>query len=168
MANFVTTGLLGVAFAAGVRRTLHPGRAGTWGPLLIGAYGVGLIAAGIFAADPAFSFPVGSPAGIPAELSWHAVVHGIAASTAFLSLTVACFVFVRRFAANRVWGWAAYCALTGVAAVALSPLGGNGGAQRASGHRCGSHLRMDLRPGVSAAPPTGEGGFATREWLAGS
>src|SRR2546423_12738794 len=41
--NFVATGLLVLALAAGVRRALHPGRAGTWGPLLLGAYGVRLL-----------------------------------------------------------------------------------------------------------------------------
>jgi uncharacterized protein DUF998 len=33
------------ALAVGVRRALHPGRAGTWGPPLIGAYGVGFTVA---------------------------------------------------------------------------------------------------------------------------
>jgi Protein of unknown function (DUF998) len=39
IANFVVSGLLAIAFAVGSRRVLHPGRAGTWGPLLLGLYG---------------------------------------------------------------------------------------------------------------------------------
>lgn len=31
IANFVVTGLLAILFAAGIRRALHPGRAGTSG-----------------------------------------------------------------------------------------------------------------------------------------
>lgn len=127
IANFVVTGLLTIAFAAGVRRALQHGRAATAGPLLVGAYGVGLIAAGVFVADPAFGFPAGAPEGRPAHLSWHAIVHGIAAGLALLSLTAACFVFARRFAALRRGGWVAYCAATGVATLALSPLAGEEG-----------------------------------------
>jgi hypothetical protein len=37
IANFVVTGALFVACAVGLRRVLHPGRAGTWGPRLVGA-----------------------------------------------------------------------------------------------------------------------------------
>jgi hypothetical protein len=40
--NFVTAGLLFLGAAVGVRRVLHGGRAGTWGPLLLGAFGAPL------------------------------------------------------------------------------------------------------------------------------
>jgi len=49
--NFILSGLLVIACAVGMRRALHEGRAGTWGPLLVGAYGLGLVAAGVFVAD---------------------------------------------------------------------------------------------------------------------
>jgi len=94
ISNFVVSGLLSVAFAVGLRWVLHPGRAGTWGPLLVGAYGVGLIMGGVFVADPALGFPPGTPQGVPDQLSWHAVLHAIAPPMAFLSLIVACLVFV--------------------------------------------------------------------------
>jgi hypothetical protein len=42
IANFVVTGLLYVACAVGMWRVLHPGRSGTWGPVLVGGFGVGL------------------------------------------------------------------------------------------------------------------------------
>ena len=123
IANFVVTGLLAVACAVGMWRVLHPGRSGTWGPLLVGAYGVGLIAAGAFPTDPAVGFPPGAPAGLPDTMSWHSILHSIAFFVAFLSLTAACFVFVRRFAVLRQSGWAAYCVATGVAAPALIAVG---------------------------------------------
>src|SRR5437588_13055415 len=53
IANFVLAGVLNLLYAVGLRRSLHPGRAGTWGPLLIGAYGIGLVAVGVFTTDPA-------------------------------------------------------------------------------------------------------------------
>src|SRR5437899_8471255 len=43
IANFALAGVLNLLYAVGLWRRLHPGRAGTWGPLLIGAYGLGLI-----------------------------------------------------------------------------------------------------------------------------
>ena len=116
--NFIVTGLLAVMCAVGMRRLLHPGRGGTWGPLLIGIYGVGMIVGGIFHPDPGLGFPPGAPAGMPTAMSWHAVVHSIAFYTAFLSLIVDCFVFVRRFTSQGYRGWGIYCAATGV----VSPL----------------------------------------------
>jgi hypothetical membrane protein len=117
--NFVVTGVLSVAFAIGLRRMLHPGRGQTWAPLLVGAYGVGLIAGGVFVADPALGFPPGTPDAIPEQLSWHGMVHAVAPPLAFLSLIAACFVLVRRFAALGQRGWAAYSAATGVAMLGL-------------------------------------------------
>jgi hypothetical membrane protein len=116
--NFVVTGLLTVAAAVGMRRVLHPGRGGTWGPLLVGAYGVGLVAAGIFVADPADGFPPGTPPGTPDQLSWHGALHFAVAGLAFLSLIAACFVVARRFAALGQRGWASYSVATGVAFLA--------------------------------------------------
>jgi hypothetical protein len=60
--NFVLAGMLNLLYAAGLWRRLHPGRAGTWGPLLIGGYGFGLMVAGVFRDDPANGFPPGVPA----------------------------------------------------------------------------------------------------------
>jgi hypothetical protein len=36
----VVAGPLFAASAVGMRRVLHPGRGGTWGPLLVGVYGL--------------------------------------------------------------------------------------------------------------------------------
>jgi hypothetical protein len=113
IANFVVTGLLTIAGAIGMRRVLYPGRAGTWGPLLVGSYGVGLVAAGVFVADPADGFPPGTPAGPPDVVSWHGAAHFVAAGIAFLALVAACFVFARRFASLGQRGWAVYSATTG-------------------------------------------------------
>lgn len=50
---FIITGLLTIAGAVGMRRIMRGSRGGTWGPLLVGLYGLGLIGAGFFIADPA-------------------------------------------------------------------------------------------------------------------
>jgi Protein of unknown function (DUF998) len=118
--NFVVTGLLNIAFAVGIRRALHPGRAGTWGPLMVGLFGTGLVLGGVFVTDPALGFPPGAPAGIPDDMSWHAAIHGVAPGLAFDAAIVACLVFLRRFAALRLWRWATYCATTAAAALALT------------------------------------------------
>jgi hypothetical protein len=117
--NFVVGGLLFAAAAVGMRRVLHPGRAGTWGPLLIGVYGAGLVIGGVFVADPALGFPPGTPDGIPDQLSWHGALHSVGPVLASLALLAACFVFARRFAALRQRRWAVYSVATGL--VSLTP-----------------------------------------------
>jgi len=115
--NFIAAGLLNVAYAAGQRRVLHPGPGRACGPWLIGVYGAGLVAAGVFVTDPASGYPPGIPE--PPGSSWHSTLHGLFAFVVFGSLTAACFVFARRFAAHSQPGWAVYSATTGVAVLAL-------------------------------------------------
>jgi hypothetical membrane protein len=112
--NFVLSGALVIAGAAGMRRALRSARGGTWGPLLLGVYGLGLIGAGVFVADPMNGFPPGAAAGMPKVLSPHAVGHLVSGSVGFIGLIVACFVFARRFASRGRRGWAAYSLVTGV------------------------------------------------------
>jgi len=64
-ANFLVTGLFVILCAAGVRRALADGPGATWGAGLLAAYGLGLVGAGIFVADPMNGFPAGTPAGRP-------------------------------------------------------------------------------------------------------
>jgi len=127
--NLVLTGLLTIAGAVGMRRILHGNRGGTWGPLLVGIYGVGLIGAGFFVADPALGFPPGTPTNATA-ISWHGLMHFICGGVGFLALIAACFVFARRFAILGQRGWAAYSVATGAiffaAFVGIASGSGNG------------------------------------------
>jgi hypothetical protein len=75
IASFVVSGLLVIGCAIGMRRVLHPGRAGTWGPLLVGLYGLGLIGAAVFVADSMDGFPPGTAPGPPVVQSWHGPLH---------------------------------------------------------------------------------------------
>src|SRR5260370_8549113 len=82
--NFALAGVLNLLYAIGLWSRLHPGRAGTWGPILIGAYGLGLIAVGVFTTDPANGFP---PAVIaPPGPSWHCAIHALPPLCLFLPL----------------------------------------------------------------------------------
>lgn len=118
--NFVVAGLLSITFAAGMRRVLRSGRARTWGPVLLVVFGVGLLLGGVFVTDPAQGFPAGAPDGIPAEPSWHAMVHNVAPGLAMDALIVACLVFVGRFGSHRERRWQVYTAATAVALLGLT------------------------------------------------
>ncbi|CAN5237490.1 DUF998 domain-containing protein [soil metagenome] len=109
----VLTGLLTVAGAIGMRRALRGSRGETWGPLLIGLYGAGLIGAGVFVADSMNGFPPGTSADANA-VSWHGILHFVCGGIGFLGLISACFVFARRFAALGERGWTIFSMATGV------------------------------------------------------
>ena len=113
IADLVVTGLLVVAGAAGLRASLTTGRGRTWGPLLVGIFGAGLIGAGFFTADPALGFPPGTPADVH-SVSWHGLMHLVSAAIGFFGLIAGCLVFARRFAAGGERVWAACSAVTGV------------------------------------------------------
>lgn len=108
IANFLLTGLMTVAAAVGMRRA----GGGTWAPRLVGAFGVGTAAAGVFVADAMDGFPLGTPEG-PAAISWHGALHMVSASVGFLCLIAACFVLARHFARAGRRGWAVYSRITG-------------------------------------------------------
>ena len=118
ISNFIVAGLLSLAFAVGMWRVLHPGRAGTWGPLLVGMFGLGLVIGGIFVTDPDLGFPPGVPA--VDEPSWPGIVHNIGPGLAFDALIVGCFVLMRRFVGLSQRAWATYCAATGLVVLALT------------------------------------------------
>lgn len=108
--TFLVAGLLTIAGAAGLR-----GHAGSrWAPRLVALYGIGLIGAGVFVADPMDGFPVGTPPGPPDVVTWHGMLHFMTGGVGFLGLIGACLVFARRFARTGRRGWAVYSAVTGV------------------------------------------------------
>jgi hypothetical protein len=117
MANFVLTGALMLAFAAGVWRAVRPLGGSTWGPLLLGACGVGLLGAAAFVTDPISGYPPGTPA-VARQPTVHGTLHQLFSAFLFLGLPAACIVFARRFAGWRRQGWAAYSVATAVLFVA--------------------------------------------------
>jgi hypothetical protein len=111
--NFILAGVMILVAAIGLRRAMPSGPGRTWGPLLLGVHGLGMVAAGVFRADPAFGFPAGTPDG-PGEMSWHGLVHFAAGGIGFACFIAACLVFARRFAGLGQRGLAAFSAITGV------------------------------------------------------
>lgn len=111
--NFVLTGLMTIAFSVGLRRALKQGPGATWTPRLIAAYGVSLVLAGVFRADPAAGFPAGTPHDATA-ISLSGTLHFAFGGIGFLGMVAACLVVARRFAAagSRAWTW--FSLLTGV------------------------------------------------------
>ncbi|AVT39694.1 DUF998 domain-containing protein [Plantactinospora sp. BB1] len=111
--NLVMTGLMTCALALGLRRGLAPGTGAVWAPRLLGAYGLSLVAAGAFRADPALGFPIGTPQTGTA-VTWHGTLHFLAGGIGFACLVAACLVLGRRFSAEGRRGWAAFSRSTGV------------------------------------------------------
>ncbi len=110
--NFLLAGALNLLYAAGLWRWLRPGRGGTWGPILIGAYGLGLITVGVFRTDPVNGFPPGSIA--PIGPSGHGVIHALGGLFIFLVLSAALVVFSRFILERGERGWSAYCLMSAV------------------------------------------------------
>jgi hypothetical protein len=114
VATFLVAGAMTIAAAAGVRRAL-PSR---WAPALLGLYGAGLMAAGVFRADPADGFGPGAPAGKALHVSWYGDGHLVAASIGFIAVITACFVIARHLSRAGHRGLAVYSRITGAAFLA--------------------------------------------------
>ena len=96
--NFIVCGALVFGFAIGLRRVLRTGRGSTWGPILLGIFGLCLIGAGIFVTDPGLGYPHEAST---ITVTVHGTIHSLISLFAFISLPAACFVLARRDAADR-------------------------------------------------------------------
>ena len=130
MLNLVLTGLMVVAAAVGFRRALGKGRAGRWASRLLAVYGVALVAAGVFRADPMNGFPVGTPDGPPAQPTLHGTLHIAAGGVGFLALVAATWLLAACFRQDgrrrqaiwtRATGAVFLVAFAGIASGATSP-----------------------------------------------
>ncbi|MFE9106199.1 DUF998 domain-containing protein [Actinomadura geliboluensis] len=114
--TFVLAGTGALALAIGIRRTLTEGVGRRALPILVGVFGTGLVAAGVFTMDPEKGFPVGTPGGPAAQMSWHGIAHSAAAVVAFTALAIAAIVMTVRCARRRA---IAPAVLSAVAALVL-------------------------------------------------
>lgn len=113
--NFIVCGALVLGFAIGLRRVLRTGRGSTWGPILLGIVGLGLIGAGIFVTDPGLGYPHEAST---ITVTAHGSIHSLLSLFVFISLPAACFVLARRDAADpAARGWARYSVATGLLVV---------------------------------------------------
>lgn len=113
ISNLILTGLLTFLSALGIRRALRGGKGGTWGPALLGVYGLGLIGAGIFVADPMNGFPPGTAPGHTTPGSLHGFLHFVTGGIGFIALIAGSLVLSRRFFAAGARGLGTFSIITG-------------------------------------------------------
>lgn len=92
-ANFVLTGLMVIAAAVGFARMPAPRLRAVAGWLAL--YGVSMIVAAAFPADPMDGFPIGTPVGMPTTISSAGMSHFAAGGVGFLALAVSGLVAAR-------------------------------------------------------------------------
>jgi hypothetical protein len=111
-ANFIVAGLLMIAFAIGLRRSLaRSGSPSRNGPIFIGLFGVGLLGAGAFSADPGGGFPP----GVRPTAGSTGMLHDLSTLVVFGSLIAASAILTRHFAIRGERAWALYSAATSAA-----------------------------------------------------
>lgn len=111
--NFLATGVFVTAGGMGLRQVLRSGPGSVWAPRLLVLYGLSLIGAGIFRADPALGFPPGTPLENN-PISWHGLMHFVSGTIGFIGFIAACFIFARRFHTQQNTGWALYSLSIGI------------------------------------------------------
>jgi hypothetical protein len=115
--TFVVSGLMTVAAAVGMGRALRVlggGPGATWGPRLVAGYGIGLVGAGAFVADPMNGFPPGTPDGPATTIGVGGIGHLVFGGLGFLCLVAGCLLTARHYAAQRRAGMAWFSRVTGV------------------------------------------------------
>ncbi|HEX7081488.1 MAG TPA: DUF998 domain-containing protein [Gammaproteobacteria bacterium] len=120
-ANFVISGLMVLAAAAGAARVLGAKARAVSG--FLGAFGASMIVAAVFTADPSDGFPPGTPEGYPSSISTSGLLHLVAGSLGFISLAVSCFLAARVMSRRNVPSLARLSLTCGLA-VALGFFGG--------------------------------------------
>ncbi|MFI5720607.1 DUF998 domain-containing protein [Nocardia sp. NPDC051750] len=122
IATFLTAGAGALALAVGLGRTLAAGTGRRALPVLVGVFGVGMIAAGVFTMDPEKGFPAGTPDEPVAQMSWHSIAHSASAAVAFTALAISALVLSVRCARRRaVWPAVASAVAGLVLLVPISP-----------------------------------------------
>lgn len=113
--NFVIAGTLTICFAFGLRGVLRPGRGAVAAPVLVGLFGLGLVVAGVFAADPKPGYPPGSTGTATPTL--HSLIHDANLFPTWTVMTAAMLVLAARFAADRERTWMWYSVASAVLAM---------------------------------------------------
>ena len=111
-ANFVISGLMVLAAAVGLARALRPdGRGTSW---FLGGFGLSMLVAALFPADPVDGFPVGTPLGPPTTISTTGLVHFGAGTLGFVSLAISCFLAARALSGRGAPGLAGLSLISGL------------------------------------------------------
>lgn len=100
--NFVVTGVLLLATAVGFARALgRPSRGVTW---CLAGYGLAVLAAAMFPADPVDGFPPGTPEGFPTSISTTGLIHFAAGALGFTLLGISCLFAARALSRRQMPG----------------------------------------------------------------
>ncbi len=147
-ANFLVTGGLTWACAAGERSAQAPGPGSKVLPRCLAAVGPGVAGAGLFPTDPVSGYPPGTP-DLPARWTGSGIAHNLASLPVFGSLPVAALVQVRRLLARHHLVWAMVSLLGGAACVGSQLVASRGFAQ-AGGlvDRAGLYQRVAIVSGL--------------------
>ena len=124
-ANFAVTGTLVLAGAAGLDRAGDPTFSTRAGRGLIGAAGVGLIGAAVFATDPVSGYPPGTPDALISP-SRTGLMHNLAAVPVFFGLPAAALTCGWQSARTGHRRFGLYCAATATTMLATTALAGAG------------------------------------------
>ncbi len=150
--NFILTGTMVIGAAIGMRRALPSRRFSRSIAGLVGLFGLGMIGAGIFTADPSYGFPPGTPPGKAVTTTMHGSLHLVFGSFGFLGLIVATFVmasYLRRIGNPRRAGLS-------IAAGVIFLLSDLSGVVLANHHEIAYNLTLTAGIGV---------GFAWLTWI---
>ncbi|HYB28303.1 MAG TPA: DUF998 domain-containing protein [Solirubrobacteraceae bacterium] len=124
-ANFIATGALYLAGAAGLARTHGHRHRSARSPALIAAAGVGLIGAALFATDPVSGYPPDTSSQ-PSHPSRTGTLHTLCAIPVFVGIPLAALLSARAAARAHASGWAVYSAASGMLMAASAVLAGAG------------------------------------------
>ncbi|MEQ1693281.1 MAG: DUF998 domain-containing protein [Gemmatimonas sp.] len=110
--NFVLSGLMVIAAAVGFARMPAPKvRAVSW---FLGGFGLSMIIAAVFPADPMDGFPVGTPVGPPTSISTTGLMHFAAGTLGFVSLAISALVAVRAMSRRKMPSLARFSLFAGL------------------------------------------------------
>jgi len=112
--NMLLVGALTVLFAVGVAHVLRTGRGATWGPRLLGLFGLAYVVGGALTADPAAGFPPGAASEV-VQTTWQGAVQNASRGASTVLLIAASVLIASHFAATGRRGWAWFYGLYGAA-----------------------------------------------------
>lgn len=108
--NFLASGLMVVAAAAGFAQALGSRGAS----VVLGAFGLSLMAAGVFVADPVSGFPPGTPEGPPASMTTSGLLHFLFGALGFLAWSIAAMLTGRTLSRRGERRMGRYSTLSGL------------------------------------------------------
>ena len=120
--SLIVTGLLIIAFAVGLNRSIRDGRAAKLGSAFVVVFGAGMFGGGVFSCDPGCPTTGGS---------FTNTMHGVVAFSGLIAFILACLILWRALKKDSRWrGYQSFSLVIGIIFLGLSliftPLLGSG------------------------------------------